>query len=318
MIIFIIPALALLLDRILGEPRKYHPLVGFGILASKLEKNLNKEAKNTRLKRASGIFAWGILCLPLPLVAYFLQLYLFMFSELIGVIFSSVLLYLAIGMNSLNEHAMAVYSRLSEDNIDGARKAVSMMVSRKCEALQSEEISRATIESVLENGHDAVIGSLFWFMIGGVPLVILHRLVNTLDAMWGYRNSRFKSFGWFAAKFDDLMGWPSAKLTAMLYLVAGKVRHLKFFIRLAAVQARQYKSLNGGWAMSAGASALNICLGGNAVYHGKEIMSPALGRGDNPVVLHIKKACKLVEKAAWLSAFLCFVYGVAGGSLLWH
>ncbi len=147
---------------------------------------------------------------------------------------------------------------------------------------------------MLENGHDAVIATVVWFAIGGAPLVILHRLSNTLDAMWGYKNSRFIYFGWFAARMDDFLGWPTAKITSLLYVCQGP---LLIALDNAKIQGRQYKSLNGGWVMAAGATVLGIRLGGSASYHGKTIQSVTLGKGAQVSSKDIEPSLTLVSNA---------------------
>lgn len=195
---------ALLLDRWLGEPVRFHPLIGFGHMANSVEKTLNVSDLSSRYARLAGLVA--LLCLVLPIVG--LLFFILHFVELpysINYLIESVILYLAIGQRSLFEHTGPIANALRQNNIDLARKKVSYIVSRDTQQLTEKDIARATVESILENGHDAVIASLFYYLIGGLPLVILHRLINTLDAMWGYKNTRFIHFGWAAAV--SMMCW---------------------------------------------------------------------------------------------------------------
>ena len=296
--------LALLLDWRLGETRYFHPLVGFGKLGQLLEKRLNREHCQTAFTRLFGCIAWCLLVLPLPAIYFLLQSDSWLF-----VLLDCFVLYLALGLNSLKAHALNIYKPLTENKREQARRALAMIVSRNTQALDETQISRATVESVLENGHDAVIASLFYYTVGGAPLVILHRLANTLDAMWGYKSERFIHFGWCAAKMDDLLGWPSAKASALLYGLAGSknLSCLKQAIKNAASQSKNYKSLNGGWVMAAGATTLGFRLGGNAEYHGKTIQSPTLGRGRKVNEQDIKASLKLVTKASMLLVVVLFM-----------
>jgi adenosylcobinamide-phosphate synthase len=116
-------------------------------------------------------------------------------------------LYCALGMRSLGEHVQPVAEALRSGDLDEARTRVGYLVSRQTSELDSTEVARAATESVLENGSDAVFAALFWFVVAGVPGVVLYRLSNTLDAMWGYRNERFERFGWAAAKIDDVLNY---------------------------------------------------------------------------------------------------------------
>jgi adenosylcobinamide-phosphate synthase len=120
-----------------------------------------------------------------------------------------MLLYFALGGRSLAEHAQAVATPLAAGELDAARERVGWIVSRDTRALDAEGVAKAATESVLENGNDAVFGALFWFVLGGGAGVLLFRLANTLDAMWGYRTPRHLHFGWAAARIDDLLNWPA-------------------------------------------------------------------------------------------------------------
>jgi adenosylcobinamide-phosphate synthase len=218
-------------------------------------------------------------------------LFFFYQPSLLFYCLDSLAVYFALGLNSLKLHAKQIETPLLKGNLKQARFYISWMVSRDTENLNQSEISRASVESVLENGHDAAIATLFYYLIGGAPLVIVHRLANTLDAMWGYKNKRFINFGWFAAKADDWLGWPSAKLSALLYWLSAKISGYKTSsfldcVKLAYHQAKQYKSLNGGWVISIGAQVLNLKLGGDSVYDNQRLSSTLLGNknGQTPSV----------------------------------
>ena len=296
--------IAFLLDYWLGEISKLHPLVGFGRVAQVVEKRFNRFNSMVALECLGGL-SWCLLVLPLPLF------YWWVYSDsLFFYCLDTLVVYFAIGHQSLREHALNIYQPLKEGRPDEARRAVSLIVSRQTDKLDEHQISRATIESVLENGHDAIIASLFWYVIGGAPLVIAHRLANTLDAMWGYRNKRFNHFGLVAAKADDYLGWPSAKITGLLYIMSRKtgVSNFQRIILNAYRQSQVYKSLNGGWVMAAGAGVLNIRLGGRAEYHGKEIQSVVLGEGRATNINDITAALQLVTKASLLWVALILFY----------
>jgi adenosylcobinamide-phosphate synthase len=306
---------ALLIDYLLGETKKFHPLVGFGYLALAFEKRLNTQCSKKINSKLRGLFSWGCLVLPTPI------LYVLLYkNNLVFFILDAIVLYLAVGLNSLKQHALNIYVPLISGDITHARCAVSMMVSRQTDELTESQISRATIESVLENGHDAVIASLFWFVIGGAPLVIIHRLSNTLDAMWGYKTEQYFNFGWFSAKVDDFLGWPSAKASALLYILAGSLKlnnGLKAF-QNAKLQGRSYKSINGGWVMAAGATVLNIKLGGTAVYNNQASRSVTLGCGELVKAQDIKRSLSLVEIASWLFvSVIFFIAAIELGIVLW-
>ncbi|TYK65974.1 cobalamin biosynthesis protein CobD/CbiB [Colwellia echini] len=285
--------LALLLDKYLGEARRFHYLVGFGYFAKKVEAALNKPSVNNKLL---GAFSWCLLVLPLPLCYFY---FLNDFTWYWQILLDASVLYLAIGLNSLHQHAMQVYQPLTSGDLPTARQFTGYLVSRDTSELTPQEMSRATIESMLENGHDSVIASLFWYLIGGAPLVILHRLANTLDAMWGYKTARFINFGFASARLDDGLGFFSGKLCTLLYAVQGlKQKVVCKALTNAYRQGNQYKSHNGGWVMAAGATVMARTLGGSALYHGKVINSVVLGYGREVTLEDIPRSLTVVSRAS--------------------
>ena len=283
---------AVLLDRLLGEPRRFHPLVGFGRLARYVEKTFNGRADAPpAARRLRGVTAAAVLLVPLTLLAAWLQQ-----SAFFGALFSIALLYFAIAPRSLGEHAGRVAAAFSVDLL-AARREVGMMVSRDTGQMDEEAVARAAVESVLENGNDAVFGALFWFALLGAPGALLYRLANTLDAMWGYRNARYNDFGRAAARLDDALNFIPARLTALTYALLGKTRSALHCWRQ---QAPAWDSPNAGPVMATGAGALGVRLGGAAIYHGELEQRPLLGCGATVGAADIARAVSLVQRGLWL------------------
>jgi adenosylcobinamide-phosphate synthase len=285
---------AVLLDRQWGEPRRWHPLVGFGDLARRVETlAYGPPELNAPIRRARGILAVTVLLLPITVATGVLA-----WIPLLGWGVALGALYLAIGARSLAEHAEAVAAALEAGDLPLAREKVAMIVSRDTDDLDEEQISRATVESVLENGCDAIFGALFWFVLAGASGVVLYRLANTLDAMWGYRTPRYLHFGWAAARLDDGLNWAPARLTALSYMAMGD--HPRVAWRCWREQAPGWKSPNAGSVMAAGAGALGLALGGLARYSGEWQSRPVLGEGLVPSAEDIGRAVQLVRRALWL------------------
>lgn len=300
--------LALLLDALLGEPRRWHPLVGFGRLAQGVEARLYGGAcLSARQRRWRGRLAWALLVLPpTGLLALLLHaLPVTGSDQLLG----TAVLYLALGRRALHEHAARVAAALQAGDLPRARQGVGHMVSRDTAPLDGSGISRATIESVLENGNDAIFGTLFWFLLLGAPGALLYRLANTLDAMWGYRNARYRHFGQAAARLDDALNWAPARLTALSYALAG---HLASALRCWRRQAPRWAGRNAGAVMASGSGALQVRLGGPAWYHGQPVHRPVLGTGRLPAATDIVRSSRFVDRALglWLVVLL------TGGAIL--
>ncbi len=287
-----------LLDRLLGEPRRWHPLVGFGRLADAAERRLRRGAPGHAVgNRLRGLAAWLLVVLPCVALALWLS------HPLVDVL----LLWLALGGKSLGAHARAVAAPLAAGDLPAAQQAVGLIVSRDTSDLDETGVATAAVESVLENGNDAVFGALFWFCVAGGAGAVLYRLANTLDAMWGYQDARRIYFGWAAARLDDLLNVIPARLTALTYALLGSTRNALACWR---AQAAAWPSPNAGPVMAAGAGALKVGLGGTARYHGQDENRPALGSGAPPGAADIDRAVALVARGVWLWLAL-----LAAGSL---
>jgi adenosylcobinamide-phosphate synthase len=295
--------LAVLLDLWLGEPRQWHPLAGFGRLAQGIERRLHGGATADNVVRGG----WALLVAVLP---FMLLAWLLTRIDPVALAVEVLLLYLAIGGSSLAQHGRAVAEALALGDLPLARERVGRMVSRDTDQLDSEGVARSTVESLLENGNDALFGALFWFLLLGAPGVVMYRLANTLDAMWGYRTERYRQFGWAAARFDDLLNWPPARLTALAYALAGDTARAW---RCWRSQGHRTDSPNGGVVMAAGAGALGLQLGGPTRYHGVLVEKPLLGEGLPARGQDIYRAIRLVQRALLLWLVVITIVGVLVG-----
>lgn len=290
----IVCALALVLDRVLGEPSRWHPLVGFGRVVAAIEKQFNTDSARPWPSMLAGSVALLIVILPILGVVVWLSIVLDGWWLLIT---QAVVLWLAISLRGLAEHGLAVAQPLHKGDLATAREQVSRIVSRQASALDERGVAAAATESMLENGADAVFATLFWFLLAGMPGVVLHRLVNTLDAMWGYRSPRFLYFGRPAARLDDILGWLPARLTALTYTLLGQ---RKLALQCWRTQAPLWDSPNAGPVMAAGAGALNVRLGGPSPYPSGIKQRPILGGTQAASASSIEAAIDLIRHGVWL------------------
>jgi adenosylcobinamide-phosphate synthase len=283
-----------IVDRLIGEPRTRHPLVGFGTLATRLEARMNSGFR----ARPAGILAWLAAVVPPVAIAWLLVSVL---PFTLACIVHVVLLWFALGARSLRDH-IAPIAR-GRGDLDEARTLTARIVSRETANADEGALSRAAVESALENGNDAIFGALFWFAVAGGPGALAFRLANTLDAMWGYRTPRYLRFGWAAARFDDVLNFVPARLTAASYALLGDTRTAWHCWR---TQAPSWDSPNAGPVMASGAGSLNVLIGGPAIYHGTRESRPVLGAGMAAMPVHVVAALKLVERSTvlWLALFL--------------
>ena len=281
---------AMLLDAALGEPkwlwsRMPHPAVLMGRAVSLLDHRLN----TGRARRLKGVAAMSLMALTALCLGMFLHA--IPDAGLIEILIVAVLL----AQRSLVDH-VAVVARGLRDSLPEGRRMVARIVGRDTAALDSPAIARAAIESAAENLSDGVIAPLFWYLVGGVPGLLLYKITNTADSMIGHRTPRHEEFGWAAARFDDLLNLIPARLTALLIAAAqGRFDILPLILR----DAPLHRSPNAGWPEAAMAATLNISLSGPRSYNGEmrdfPWVYPEGGRDPGP--REIEAACTTLWRA---------------------
>ncbi|MGD0960183.1 MAG: adenosylcobinamide-phosphate synthase CbiB [Methylomonas sp.] len=292
--------MAVALDRWLGEPdNRFHPLAFYGRYAGFLEGRFLQMRHTPRRQRYNGVIAWMLALLPALLWLLWPPL-----APPAQLAFAGLSLYFCIAAQSLRQHARAVRIAMLTEDLPEARRRVAYIVSRQTERMSAADIRRAAIESVLENGADAVFAPLFWFVCLGPFAAVLYRLSNTLDAMWGYKNQRYRHFGWASARFDDVLNFIPARLTALSYALLGFTRRAFYAWKR---HAPLLESPNAGAVMSAGAGALNLQLGGPAWYHGRRKNKPWFGGNNVPDNADIDLACRLVDQTLCLWVLMVIV-----------
>jgi adenosylcobinamide-phosphate synthase len=283
-------AVGYLADRVLGDPRRGHPVAGFGLAASSLETRCYAD------RRAAGMVHTGALVGAATALGAALER-LNANRPVVAVITTAVATWAVLGGRSLGREAATVASQLGDGRLIAARNQVGHLVGRDTVELTPEEVARATVESLAENTSDAVVAPLLWGAVAGLPGLLGYRAANTLDAMMGHRSSRYLRFGWAAARLDDLANWIPARLAALAAaawapLVGGTAGKAIGVVRR---DAGQHPSPNAGTVEAAFAGALDVQLGGRNLYRGTVENRGVLGDGRPVAVTDIDRASRLAS-----------------------
>lgn len=279
---------ALLLEAAVGYPNFVyrtigHPVTWIGAIIAHFDSRWNKQTATPAMKRWLGTITVVIL-ISLSTIAALLLRWLFgtispMPLGFLGlVLIASTLL----ASRSLYDHVFEVYRALQTDGLPAGRHAVSQIVGRDTTQLDEAGVSRAAIESLAENFSDGVVAPAFWFAIAGLPGLIIYKTVNTADSMIGHLTDKHRAFGWAAAKLDDVLNWPAARLTALLLILSASLSNVfsaRDAWRATLRDARGHRSPNAGWPEAAMAGALDLQLAGPRTYNGQETVDPTMGHG---------------------------------------
>ena len=251
--------LALILDAFLGEPvwiwsKIPHPTVIMGKIIKWCELKYN----NGINRKNKGILFIAFMVIFLAIFGYLIER--LPFSAIWKILIVAILL----SHKSLTEHVTAVSLGLQK-NLSQGRTAVAMIVGRDTANLAETDIARSAIESAAENFSDGIIAPLFWFLIGGLPGILIYKFVNTSDSMIGYKNIQYNQFGWAAARLDDLLNWIPARLSGLLICV---VHQNNSALNIMWRDAKLHRSPNAGWPESAMAGVLDVSISGPRSYEG--------------------------------------------------
>jgi len=302
---------AYFLDLIIGDPHWIpHPVRIIGKVIKYLERVLRKNNQGQQAEKIKGIILTVITVGLSYFIIYFLIYIAGIISPGLKFAFSSFFIFTTLSTKNLGEEAFSVYRALEEDNLELARERVSRIVGRDTSDLDEEEIVRATIETIAENTVDGIISPLFYAVLGGAPLAMAYKAVNTLDSMVGYKNEKYLYFGWFSAKLDDLVNYLLARISVLLIPVASLIVRQRGLMALRAIfrDGKESPSPNAGIPQAGFAGSLGIQLGGVNFYQGLKEYRPILGEKLK------KKSSKDILNAIWLSctvSMLMFLSGLA-------
>jgi adenosylcobinamide-phosphate synthase len=306
---------AYFLDLIIGDPHWLpHPVRIIGKVIEYLERTLRKNNQSRRAEKIKGIFLTVITVGLSYYIIYFIIYIVGIIGPGLQFVFSSFFIFIALSTKNLGEEAFSVYRALEEDNLELARERVSRIVGRDTKDLDKEEIVRATIESIAEGTVDGIISPLFYAVLGGAPLAMAYKAVNTLDSMVGYKNEKYLYFGWFSAKLDDLVNYLPARISVLLIPVASLIVRQRSLIALRAIfrDGKKSPSPNAGIPEAGFAGALGIQLGGVNFYQGVKEYRPILGEKLKEI------SPKDILKAIWLSCTVSILMFLIGLAILYY
>ncbi|HLI31882.1 MAG TPA: adenosylcobinamide-phosphate synthase CbiB [Solirubrobacteraceae bacterium] len=286
------------LDRALGDMPRAHPVALFGALAGRLER------RTWAPRRSAGAAHLASLLATTALLAR---------AARGGALRDGLLIWVTLGGRSLERAARHMAGLLHAGDLAAARLHARTLVGRQTAELDCGELCRATIESVAENSADALVGALLWGGLAGPAGAALYRAANTLDAMIGHRCERYERFGWAAARLDDLLGWPGARLAALLAvalapLAGGDVGGAWRVLRR---DGAAHPSPNAGRVEAAYAGALGVRLGGANRYAGRSEVRPTLGEGRVPQIDDIDAAVRLCRLVGYSALAICVLLALA-------
>ena len=302
---YILPLLmGWVLDLILGDPQWMpHPVVGFGKMIALGEKQLNK-GSHRKLKGA--LLAIFLVALVFAVI-FILDQQLSNLNALLSIVFRTLIIFWCLAGTTLIREVRQTFLAVDR-SLEEGRKQVARIVGRDTTQLSAQEIRTAALETLAENLSDGVIAPLFWLAIGGVPGMLTYKMVNTLDSMIGYKTERYKDFGCFAARLDDVANYLPARITAFLMVLAsGRLSLLKF----VAQYGSKHASPNSGYPEAALAGILNCRFGGPHTYFGQLFDKPYIGENDRPLTTDdMRLAIRINRTAECLAVLLSILFMV--------
>lgn len=282
--------LGVVLDAFLGDPRRWHPVAGFGRVAGAVERRVYADS------RWRGVVHAGVLVGGAGAVGVVLEKV--SRRPVVHALTTAGVTWAVLGGTSLGREGLGMARVLERGDLEAARERLPHLCARDPNGLDAAGVSRAVVESVAENTSDASVAPLVWGAVAGIPGLLMYRAVNTLDAMVGYRNPRYERFGWAAARLDDAANWVPARVTGALVVACSGGGAWRVLSR----DGRKHPSPNAGRVEAAFAGALGVRLGGVNAYGGRVERRPEMGDGRAPEVRDIRRAVRLSAAVTFAAA----------------
>jgi len=291
--------LGFIADGLIGDPEnRFHPIRYIGNLISFFEKKLYKKGGGLKLRGAElFIFSSVIVFLIFKVFDK-----LFYANPFLYMIYTALFFYFAISSKELNKRGLEIAHLVESGKMENAKDKLKMIVGRDVDHLDEQGVLRATLETISENISDGVISPMFYFMLGGLPLMYLYKTVNTLDSMVGYKNEKYKDFGYVSAKADDILNFVPARVTAFLIYLVTFDKDVLLSIKK---YAKAHTSPNAGYPEAAMAGAIKCKFGGVSRYGGVDVIKPVIGDYYKIISMEdIKKGAKINSRVSLMFLIL--------------
>lgn len=299
-------AAAYVLDQVAGDPAWLpHPVRWIGRLISWAEKSLYDASASPMLLRAAGFVLWVLVVAVVVMATHVLIGLSYHFGPILGDIVVIWLAYTTLATRSLHGESAKVVRAVAADDLELARYQLSRIVSRDTSSLDEAGILRAVVETISENISDGIVAPLFYLALFGPVGALAYKAVNTMDSMLGYLNERYRYFGWFPARADDVANWIPSRLTGLLVVGAAAClgSDWRQALRIMRRDAGKMKSPNAGYPEAAAAGALGVQLGGTNIYFGEPVEKPRLGDPVEPIT---RETCRRMTGLLYATSALAF------------
>lgn len=313
--------IALAVEAAVGYPKRLyeaigHPVGWIGRLLAWCDERWNKPERTFSQRRWAGIVTIALAVFVATAASLaFAAVLTAVLPHAAALLLTAVAASTLIAQRSLDEHVRAVAGALENGTLEDARYAVAQIVGRETSTLNSHGVSRAAIESLSENFSDGVVAPIFWMLALGLPGAAAYKAINTADSMIGHKSARYLAFGWAAARLDDLVNYPAARLSALWIAAAAAAQpgaNPRAALSAATKHAGNHRSPNAGWPEAAMAGALGLRLSGPRVYGGEENSDPWIGDGSAEATAHdIRRALAVYRTACVAQAAVIALLAVA-------
>lgn len=299
---------AVLLDLLVGDPYWFpHPVRLIGLYINGFERLARRLAKSDFGLKTAGI----VLTLSTVAFSYLIPFWVLkvsrVYNSYLYYTLNIAFMYTCLAAKCLGGEGIKIYRKLQEGDLEKARKMTGWIVGRDTANLDEKQVTRAVVETVSENSSDGIITPLFYMVIGGAPLALAYKAINTMDSMVGYKNEKYISFGWASARFDDLVNFIPARITALLISISALLLDLNYKESLAITlkDGRNHSSPKSGYPEAAAAGALGVQLGGTNFYFGKPVYKPTIGKPNKSLDKQdILKTVKLMYGAYFIAIII--------------